>query len=136
PMTADDRLEESVLRDLIDALVPDVDGIFVLGSSGELTWLPDEMALDVARIALDQVGGRIPVYVGVGDTGLRRTLARADRLAAVGADYLVVAAPLYYHVESEARIVEYFETVAERASAPVVLYNIPQNTHLTLTPTA
>lgn len=136
PLTADGRLDEGVLRGLIDALVPTLDGLFVLGSSGELTLLPDDVALQVARVAVDQVAGRIPVYVGVGDTGLDRTLARADRLAAAGADYLVVAAPFYYPVAAEARIVEYFETVADRVAAPVVLYNIPQNTHLTLTPSA
>ena len=88
----------------------------------------------VARVAVDQVGGRIPVYVGVGDTGLARTLARAERLAAAGADYLVVTAPFYYHVAEEARVVEHFVAVADRAPAPVVLYNIPQNTHLPLAP--
>lgn len=134
PLTSDGRLEKTVLRGLIEALVPDLDGLFVLGSSGELTWLPDDIAVAVARIAVEQVGGRIPVYVGVGDTGLSRTLARADRLADTGADYLVAAAPLYYQVASEARIVEYFATIAERAAAPVVLYNIPQHTHLPLAP--
>ena len=134
PLTAEGRLDEAVLRGLIDALVPDLDGLFVLGSSGELTWLPDDVAQQVAQVAVEQVGGRIPVYVGVGDTGLDRTLARADRMADVGADYLVVAAPFYYPVASEARMVEYFETVAERAAAPIVLYNIPQNTHLSLAP--
>jgi 4-hydroxy-tetrahydrodipicolinate synthase len=134
PLTDDGRLDEPVLRALIDALVPDLDGLFVLGSSGELTWLPDEVAQRVARVAVDQVGGRIPVYVGVGDTGLARTLARADRLAAAGADYLVVAAQFYYHVAEEARVVEHFVAVADRAAAPVVLYNIPQNTHLPLAP--
>jgi dihydrodipicolinate synthase/N-acetylneuraminate lyase len=134
PMTADGRLDEGALRGLIDALVPDLDGLFVLGSSGELTWLPDEMALRVARVSVDQTAGRVPVYVGIGDTGLTRTLARAERLADVGADYLVVTAPFYYSVSSVASVVEYFETVAERASAPVVLYNIPQNTHLALAP--
>lgn len=136
PMTADGRLDEPVLRGLIDALVPDLDGLFVLGSSGELTWLPDDVALRVARVAIDHVDGRVPVYVGMGDTGLSRTLARADRLADAGADYLVVASPLYYPVTSEARIIEYFASVAERAAAPVVLYNIPQNTHLALAPSA
>jgi len=135
PMTADGQLDEAVLRGLIDALVPALDGLFVLGSSGELTWLPDETALRVARVAVDQTAGRIPVYVGIGDTGLSRTLARADRLADVGADYFVVAAPFYYQVLSETSVIAHFETVAERASAPVVLYNIPQNTHLPLAPT-
>ncbi len=132
PLSADGRLDEAVFRGLIDALVPDLDGLFVLGSSGELTWLPDETAVQVARVAVDQTAGRIPVYVGIGDTGLHRTLARADRLAAAGADYLVVAAPFYYSVTSEARIIEYFATIADRAAAPIILYNIPQNTHLPL----
>jgi 4-hydroxy-tetrahydrodipicolinate synthase len=136
PLTSDGRLDESVLRSLIDALVPDLDGLFVLGSSGELTWLPDEIAQRAARVAVEQVGGRIPVYLGVGDTGLTRTLARADRLADAGADFLVVATPFYYAVASEARLVDAFVTVAERAAAPIVLYNIPQNTHCPLTPSA
>ncbi len=134
PLTADGGLEEAVLRDLIDALVPDLDGLFVLGSSGELTWLPDDVAERVAGIAVEQVAGRIPVYVGAGDTGLRRTLDRVARLGAAGADYLVVAPPFYYAVESGARLVDHFATVADRASAPVVLYNIPQNTHRSIPP--
>lgn len=134
PMSTDGRLEESVLRDLVDALVPDLDGLFVLGSSGELVWLPDDVGLRVARVAIDQVDGRIPVYVGVGDTGLQRTLARVDRFAGLGADFLVVTAPFYYPVTSEVHVVDHFATVAEHAPAPVVLYNIPQNTHLPLTP--
>lgn len=134
PLTADGELDEGTLRGLIDALVPALDGLFVLGSSGELTWLPDEMAIRVARVAVDQTAGRIPVYIGTGDTGLARTLARAERLADVGADYLVVTTPFYYSVSSVASVIGYFETVAERAAAPVVLYNIPQNTHLPLAP--
>ena len=134
PLTADGRLDETVFRALIDAQVPDLDGLFVLGSSGELTWLPDDVAERVARVAVDQVGGRIPVYLGVGDTGLSRTLARADRLAAAHPDYLVVTAPFYYHVADEARVVAHFVAVADRAPAPVLLYNIPQNTHLPLAP--
>jgi 4-hydroxy-tetrahydrodipicolinate synthase len=134
PLTADGRLDEPVFRALIDALVPDLDGLFVLGSSGELTWLPDDVAQRVATVAVDQVGGRIPLYLGVGDTGLARTIARADRLAATGADYLVVTAPFYYHVAAETQVVEHFVAVADRAPVPVLLYNIPQNTHLPLTP--
>jgi dihydrodipicolinate synthase/N-acetylneuraminate lyase len=134
PLSSDSALDEAVLRDLIDALAPDLDGLFVLGSSGELAWLPDDVALRVARVAIDQVGGRIPVYVGVGDTGLQRTLARVDRFADVGADFLVVTAPFYYSVTSESHVVDHFATVADRAPAPVVLYNIPQNTHLPLAP--
>ena len=134
PLTPAGRLDEGVLRALIDALVPRLDGLFVLGSSGELTWLRDDVAERVVEVAVDEVGGRIPVYVGVGDTGLDRTLERADRLALAGVDYLVVTAPFYYRVGSDPHLIDYFTTIAERVAVPVVLYNIPQNTHQPLVP--
>jgi dihydrodipicolinate synthase/N-acetylneuraminate lyase len=136
PLTADAGLDEGVFRELIEALLPDLDGLFVLGSSGELTLLSDETALRVVRTAVDQVAGRIPVYVGVGDTGLTRTLARAARLADTGVDYVVVTPPFYYPVTGASRLVSYFETIAGRLALPVVLYNIPQNTQVSLSPAA
>ena len=133
-MFPDGHLNERVLRDLIDALVPDLDGLFALGTSGELTWLPDEVALRVAHVVVEQVAGRIPVYLGVGDTSTARTLDRAARLGDAGADFLVVTTPFYYPVVSEPRLVDHFAAVADRAPVPIVLYNIPQHTHCRLTP--
>ena len=134
PLLPDGGLDERVLRDLVDALVPDLDGLFVLGSSGELAWLRDEVAVRVVHAAVDQVAGRIPVYVGVGDTSTARTLDRVARLADAGADFLVVTTPFYYPVVAEPRLVDHFAAVADRAPAPIVLYNIPQHTHCRLTP--
>ncbi len=134
PLTASGELDEDVFRALIEALVPDLDGLFVLGSSGELTWLTDEVALRVVQVAVDQVADRIPLSTGVGDTSLARTLARADRLAIAGVDHVVVAAPFYYEVASDAAIIDHYTAIADRAAAPVILYNIPQNTHCPLTP--
>ncbi len=134
PLTVSGQLDEGVFRDLIEALVPDLDGLFVLGSSGELAVLSDEAAERVARVAVDQVRHRIPVYAGAGDTGLSRTLARAGRLAATGVDSLFVTTPFYYPVTEEARLVAYFEAIAEESPRPVLLYNIPQNTQVALSP--
>jgi 4-hydroxy-tetrahydrodipicolinate synthase len=134
PLLPDGNVNEAVLRGLVDALVPDLDGLFALGSSGEMTWLPDEVALRVAHVAIEQVAGRIPVYLGVGDTSTARTLERAARFADAGADYLVVTTPFYYPVVSEPRLVDHFAAVADRAPVPIILYNIPQHTHCRLTP--
>ena len=134
PLLPDGRVNERVLRDLVDALVPDLDGLFALGSSGEMTWLPDEVALQVAHVVVEEVAGRIPVYLGVGDTSTARTVERAARFADTGADYLVVTTPFYYQVVSEPRLVDHFAAVADRAPVPIVLYNIPQHTHCLLTP--
>jgi 4-hydroxy-tetrahydrodipicolinate synthase len=134
PLLPDGDLNERVLRDVIDALVPDVDGLFALGSSGELAWLPDDVAVRVARIAVEQVAGRVPVYLGVSETGTARTLERTACFADAGADYLVVTTPFYYPVVSEPRLIDHFAAVADRAPVPIVLYNIPSHTHCRLTP--
>jgi 4-hydroxy-tetrahydrodipicolinate synthase len=134
PLTDRAELDEPVFRELIDALVPDLDGLFVLGSSGELVRLRDQVADRVARVAIEQVNGRIPVYLGIGDTGLDRTLARAERFADAGADCLVASSPFYYPVTPGPELVGYFEALAERTARPLILYDIPQSTHVPLTP--
>lgn len=132
PLEADESLNEPVLRDFLDALIPEVDGVFVLGSSGEATSLPDATAVRVAAATVDHVSARVPVYVGVGDTSLQRSLARVELLSTVRADLMVVAPPYYYPV-SEAGLVSYFERIADVSPRPILLYNIPQNTHNLLT---
>jgi 4-hydroxy-tetrahydrodipicolinate synthase len=118
----------------VDALAADVDGLFLLGSSGELPWLTDEVSEGIVADAVDVVGGRLPLSVGTGDTSTVRTLRRIERLAIDGVDGLVVAAPYYYPVEPGAGLVDYFAGIADRAPLPIVLYNIPQNTHNPLAP--
>ena len=132
PLTDDGRLDEPVLRALIDALVPDLDGLFRLGSSGELTWLPDDVAN--CRPGSRRPGRRPdPVYVGVGDTGSPARSARMERLARPAP---TTSSSRRRSITTSPRrpASSSFVAVADRAPAPVVLYNIPQNTHLPLAP--
>ena len=128
PVAADGSVAGEVLRSLLRRLLPEVDGIFVLGTSGEMPALPEDTALEIARIAIDEVGGRAPLYLGVGDVGLERTLARVERFGTLGADLLVVAAPYYFAVP-RAGLIQHFRAVADASPIPIMLYNVPQNTH-------
>lgn len=132
PLKEDGRLDEETFRVLIRAQAPQVDGMFVLGSSGEFAWLPRSVAAEVRRVAREETAGKVPLYVGVGDTSLPRTLDRISELGASDAEFVVVTAPYYYPIDPAA-LVQYFETIADRSPIPVVLYNIPQNTGLVLT---
>lgn len=131
PLTADGGLDETAFRALLRAQRPLVDGIFVLGSSGEMSWLTEAVAAEVLRVAREETAGQLPLYVGVGDTSLPRTLARVSALTTGDAEFVVVTSPYYYPVGQPA-LVEYFTAIADRSPIPVVLYNIPQNTGLAL----
>jgi len=115
-------------------LLPDVDGVFVLGSSGEFALLEDTMRAELINRTVERVEGRRPVYVGVGDTGTRRTIANARRASRAGVDALVVCGPFYYPVTDQGALRAHFEAVADAVDRPVLLYNIPENTVSALTP--
>ncbi|MBX3028981.1 MAG: dihydrodipicolinate synthase family protein [Chloroflexi bacterium] len=131
PIADDGSVDTSVLRAMLRRLLLDVDGVFVLGTSGEMPALPEETALEVARVAIDEVGGAVPVYLGVGDVGLERTLARIERFGSLGADILVVTTPYYFAVP-DAGLTRHFTEVADAAPVPIMLYNVPQSTHNSL----
>ena len=121
----DGQLNEAVLRSHVRALVGDVDGLLVNGSSGEFPWLPGSISARTAEVVAEEVAGRVPMYQGIGDTSTPRTIARM-KSEGIG-DVLVVTPPTYFPVRDE-EVIRHFATVAEASATPIMLYNIPQHT--------
>ena len=132
PLTSDGELDRRSLIRMVGALVPDLDGVFVMGSSGEAPWLESRVAEAAIEVTMETVDGRLPVYLGVGETSTPRTLARLRSWAHFEPSYYVVAPPYYFPVGSDAALAAHFEAIAEQADRPTILYNIPQNTHVSI----
>ncbi len=125
PFHADESLDLPRLRSHIDWLLrADVDGIFVLGTTGEFYALSDAEKEAVMAEAVGHVAGRVPVYAGTGaeSTG---EVVRLTRLAEKhGATGVSVVAP-YFIKPTQAELGDHFRRVAGATSLPVVLYNNP-----------
>lgn len=134
PLDPDERLDRPGLLRLLDLVLPHIDGVFLLGSSGEFPLLRDEVADEVVEVAIAHIDGRLPVYVGVGDTSTARALDRLPRAAQSGADYAVVLSGFYHSVPDQPALETHFLRIAESSGLPVILYNIPQNTGNPLSP--
>ena len=134
PLDDEEQLDAGTLDRLVDRLLPDVDAVFLLGSSGEFALLDDATKDAVVARTVERVGHRRPVYVGVGDTGTRRAIANSRRASREGVDAIVVCGPFYYPIADQGALRAHFEAVADAADRPVLLYNIPQNTASALTP--
>ncbi len=123
-------LDISGLERLIEHVIKGgVNGIFLLGTTGEFSSLGREMRQEVIRRATTQIKGRVPVLIGITDTAISETLLLAETAELAGADALVLAAP-YYFQHSQDDLLRYVEQIAERVTLPLFLYNIP---HLTKT---
>lgn len=108
-------------------------GYVVGGSNGEFVLLSPEERLAVVEAAREAIPADRLLIAGAGAESTRLTLELADRMAALGADALLVVTPSYYkgHMTAGA-LVEHFVQVADRSPVPVVLYNVPANTGLNL----
>ncbi len=110
-------------------------GYVVLGSTGEAVFLADneEEALVGAARAVAASGKTL--IAGASRESTKRTAALVNRLAALGADAALIKPPHYYKAAmTQEAVKRFFFDVADSASIPVIIYNIPQNTGIAMEP--
>lgn len=132
PLLDGEELDVRALRRLVERLVPDVDAFFLLGSSGESATLRDRVRFELVERAAEFVGGRRPVWVGIGEAGTERAIDNARRYAEIGVDAFVACGPYYFGAATRSELALHHRRIADGVSAPLFLYNIPQLTGLPL----
>src|SRR6202011_4791197 len=78
--------------------------------------------------AVDQVGGKIPLLVGIGALRTDDTVQFGQDAQAAGAD-AVLLAPVSYTPLTNHEVFTHFETVAHAVGLPLCIYNNPGTTH-------
>lgn len=134
PLTADGALDvvsfERSINRMIDA---GVDGLFVLGSSGEVVFSDDARRREVIENAIRIVAGRVPVMVGVIDMTTKRCIEHARVAKELGADAIVATAPFYAILGSK-EIKRHFRLIHDAVDLPLFAYDIPVCVHTKLSP--
>ena len=132
PDTPDHQLDVVSFERSINRLIEaGVDGLFFLGSSGEVVFATDERRDQMVREAVRIVDPRVPVLVGIIDTETERVLEHGRRALALGADALVATAP-FYALGGPADIEEHFRILHQELDAPLFAYDIPVCVHTKL----
>lgn len=134
PLTHDRRLDVGSFERLINRLIlAGVDGLFVLGSTGEVAFCTDRMRRQVLDQAVRIVDGRVPLLAGVIDTQTARVLEHVRVAQDAGVDAVVATAP-FYAITHTPQIRRHYEIIGERAKVPVYAYDIPVCVHTKLDP--
>jgi 4-hydroxy-tetrahydrodipicolinate synthase len=125
PLTADRDVDVPSLERLIQHLLDGgVNGIFALGSTGEVVLLDDERRDRVLEVVTATVAGQVPVVAGCIETSTTGVLHRVRAAEKYGADAVVVTAP-FYALVGPAEIDRHFRCVAAETSLPMLAYDIP-----------
>lgn len=128
----DGRIDhESFERLLVHYSTSDLDGILLLGTTGEAPTIEDAEADALIQQTLTVVGGRLPVYVGVGGNATDKVVRSIKRLQGHAVSGFLSVCP-YYNKPSQDGLFEHFSRIAEATDRPVLVYNIPYRTGVNL----
>lgn len=129
PLTPEWEVDHRSLERLVEHLLDSgVDGLFVLGSTSEVAFLPDRHRKDVLATTVSTVAGRVPVLAGVIDMTTLRVLDHVRAAEEAGCDGVVVTAPFYARTHP-AEIEHHFRTLADRTTLPLIAYDLPVSVH-------
>lgn len=109
-----------------------IDGIVPCGTTGEAATLSEDELVETVETAAETADGRVPVVAGTGSNDTDKTIRRTREIADIdGVDAALVVTP-YYNKPSQEGMYRHFWRVAERGGLPVVLYNVPSRTGVSL----
>lgn len=132
PFSSDGRLDADALAAHADAVLDEgAAGLVALGTTGEPATLSTEEAwrvVDVCAVICAEHGR--PLTVGAGSNSTSATVEMLARLDARVAAALVVVP--YYTRPSQDGVVEHFRHLASVSPVPLIVYNVPYRTGLTL----
>lgn len=127
PFLANGAVDNDALRYNIGQwLDAGVDGILVLGTTGEAIHLDDDESDALIAVARAAVPSGRRLLVGTGRPTTAATIRATARAADLGADLALVLTPHYYKSEmTPDALGRHYREVADTSAIPVILYAMP-----------
>lgn len=110
-----------------------IQSFVINGTTGEGSTLTSEEKVNCLKIALEVAAGEIPVIAGTGSNDTAQTIVVSKEAEKLGVDALLVITP-YYNKTSQKGLIAHFTAVADAVSIPIVLYDVPSRTGMTILP--
>ncbi|MBP3360264.1 MAG: 4-hydroxy-tetrahydrodipicolinate synthase [Clostridia bacterium] len=107
------------------------DAIIICGTTGEASTLPDDEHLEVIRHTVETVRGRIAVIAGTGSNDTQHAIDFSVESEKYGCDGVLCVTP-YYNKATQKGLVEHYKAIANAISIPVILYNVPSRTGVSI----
>ena len=128
PLLDRDTIDVDGTRRLIDHVITGgVNGIFILGTTGEAPSLSYRLRRDFITLTCECVAGRVPVFAGVTDTSFVETVSLANFAHDAGVSTVVLSTP-YYFPAGQTELARYIGQLLPELTLPLMLYNMPSLT--------
>jgi len=128
PFHEDGSVDYDALRRLIDYLIDGgVEYLVSLGTTGESVTLSKDEKKQVWSFTAQVNRGRVPLVAGIAGNNTAEVVAEIKAFDTTGYDAILSASPNYNKPTQEG-IYQHYKAIAEAATLPVLLYNVPSRT--------
>jgi 4-hydroxy-tetrahydrodipicolinate synthase len=128
----DGRLDEQRLAEQVEfQIAGGIDGLVPVGTTGESPTLSFDEHKRVIELTVQLVRGRVPVIAGVGANCTREAMELHEFAKDAGCEGGLSVVP-YYNKPTQEGMYRHFMALADGVVLPIVLYNIPGRTGVTM----
>jgi 4-hydroxy-tetrahydrodipicolinate synthase len=128
------KVDEKALRGLLDfQLKEGTDVIVPCGTTGESATMSHEEHRDTMTFVVEYINRRVPVICGCGSNNTTEALGLVQHAKKIKADGVLVVTP-YYNKPTQEGLFRHYEYLASRVDIPMVLYNVPGRTGVSIAP--
>jgi 4-hydroxy-tetrahydrodipicolinate synthase len=108
-----------------------IDGVFVSGKQGEFFSMSVAERKRTFEIAVDEIGKRAGTIMSCSDQNMDTVIELAEHAQRVGADYIVVHAPVlhFLHTQDDT-LYEYYRALSERLDIGIAMWSHPDSGYL------
>lgn len=134
PHKADGSIDEKRFRELIEFQIANgTHGIVPCGCTGEAATMSHDEQKRMIKICVETVNKRVPVVAGTGSNNTAEALDLTRAAKKAGADGALMITPYYNKPTAEGQY-RHYEKVAKEVDIPIVLYNVPSRTGISMLP--
>ena len=133
PMREDFSIDEEGLRRNIRHWTDDlgIAGLFIAGKQGEFFSMSVEERKRNFEIAVEETEGRAGTIMSCSDQNFDTVIDLAKHAQAIGADYIVVHAPvLHFVTDRDETVFEYYRTICEQVDIGIAMWSHPDSGYL------
>jgi 4-hydroxy-tetrahydrodipicolinate synthase len=127
----DEKSQLSLVNYLIDS---GAHGIALFGNASEGYALSEAEKARLALLIINEVRGRIPVFISTGHTGTHVAIQLSKAAEAAGADGLMILPPYFLKPTAE-DLMGYYRSISQAVSVPIMVQDAPLLTGVNISAT-
>ena len=134
PVTQDGQLDIEAVKRIINFFANNKVSPLLMGTTGEgnsVSQADGQLFVETAVKANTNHPSPITIYAGLTGNCFSEQVRQAEIYTALGADVIVATLPTYYALTPE-QMYEYYHTLADCITGPLMLYNILATTHMSI----